>query len=1059
MQSKNIEMIAAFMIALIVSMPLYSTIALAALSSSYISEEASDVKGYYRKGETLRVSVDAELGGMEIDRSWLHIHDINGKEFDGCVEEGGLYKCYVTLGPGDYYYDTNFIKADRHEFKVGLYYREGDTLKSEMSDPIIGYFDTLPPEIKSFSISPSRISNGNVLFSYNLHDYSYEEVENNRCSGIRKVELYEGGELIKTDTINSDPGDCEFIRGEGKENKPLEVRISDFLSETEEGLISITLKAYDMLGRTSEDTATFMYDHTPPYVDPSWQLTGSAGNRIEYIKDELSADIIFRVEDQSGDLEADKVYVNISEINPANPSAKDYNEMKADCSENDEGGYSCTIENILVNPVFADGESSAVVKIYVNVSDTAGNSEVTDLSKTIYYDDVGPVAAISTDKESPTRSYAGKVTTFTAEITEAGAGIETNKILLDLNGIKSSPIQPDSCTKDPPSTWTCIWEDIEPDISAQDGPKTVSVSGEDLLGNVLECDPKEVILDTTPPKIVDFDASAVLGVTGPTGIGATFSDYIKTLDSMKVNIKVKEKNEIKEAKINFSTITTFDSDESKDPENRARIENTDMLDIEFRSSQINVPGHHLIKLPIRITDMANNTIPYLSEEVEIHNYTDENFPIYWDSKVRCSPELVDRQVTTLINFNVICSIKLTDTVGDSKTVSLSLDQNECTENIEGSMGYIKSENGIKLKNNAKGSTSPYLDIKLSQVKMDIDRISVSCPLEIITEFETEDGKKGITKNAEIENISIDLSLYNMPLGEFDKVVEQQIRDVEDKIAVGWEWIGKLKEALFYAEKVCDILKLLNRIAGIFGTSEIAFSKFPVIGPIISTIAVSTEQSSTAATASNFNLCKLISCDQTLWFKDYSGQRGLWGDTQLGKYKRYLAKYNLGTMFPDNPKDSLILSVATGCLPGIVYNIEKWRQIQCNYGVCLWDTSENNMPISVCDDQESYMVCKFVMGEVFHAILPLNWLRNIFDKIKTIFSNPFTFIFKLLEKALCTTTPPEAHGACSKFKAAMVMLEIAADVDKYFQSETWELQGDMCEVYFDRLEKLDQESQI
>ncbi|MBU0628842.1 MAG: hypothetical protein KKC75_06645 [Nanoarchaeota archaeon] len=161
------------------------------------------------------------------------------------------------------------------------------------------------------------------------------------------------------------------------------------------------------------------------------------------------------------------------------------------------------------------------------------------------------------------------------------------------------------------------------------------------------------------------------------------------------------------------------------------------------------------------------------------------------------------------------------------------------------------------------------------------------------------------------------------------------------------------------------------------------------------------------------------------------------------------------MWPETPKDSLILSVFTGCLPGIIYNIEKWRQIQCNYGVCLWDSAENNIPIKTCEDQKSYLECKFWFGEIFQ-LLPIWWLRGILEKITYILSDPLALIFALADYIICPISPAPLSGACKLVKGIAITAQIFVDIQALFDTNNWKVQGDMCEVYFDRLDELEGE---
>ena len=64
----------------------------------------------------------------------------------------------------------------------------------------------------------------------------------------------------------------------------------------------------------------------------------------------------------------------------------------------------------------------------------------------------------------------------------------------------------------------------------------------------------------------------------------------------------------------------------------------------------------------------------------------------------------------------------------------------------------------------------------------------------------------------------------------------------------------------------------------------------------------------------------------------------------------------------NVKDSLVWSVLSFCIPGIVYNLDKYRQILCMYAHCLETNAEHGETLmSECEDMRSYQECKYLFG--------------------------------------------------------------------------------------------------
>ncbi len=86
------------------------------------------------------------------------------------------------------------------------------------------------------------------------------------------------------------------------------------------------------------------------------------------------------------------------------------------------------------------------------------------------------------------------------------------------------------------------------------------------------------------------------------------------------------------------------------------------------------------------------------------------------------------------------------------------------------------------------------------------------------------------------------------------------------------------------------------------------------------------------------------------------------------------------------KESLVLSIVTMCLPGILEKTYEWKQIQCQAVHCYYNMISADMDPSFCINQKSYRVCSQIVGEVF-INSPLRILDYWRQGIANILANP------------------------------------------------------------------------
>ena len=63
----------------------------------------------------------------------------------------------------------------------------------------------------------------------------------------------------------------------------------------------------------------------------------------------------------------------------------------------------------------------------------------------------------------------------------------------------------------------------------------------------------------------------------------------------------------------------------------------------------------------------------------------------------------------------------------------------------------------------------------------------------------------------------------------------------------------------------------------------------------------------------------------------------------------------------------MLSTIFLCVPGVIYNLEKYRQIKCAYGLCLIQMASGGGPMEGCEKTYKVQLCLAVYGEVFNFI--------------------------------------------------------------------------------------------
>jgi len=153
--------------------------------------------------------------------------------------------------------------------------------------------------------------------------------------------------------------------------------------------------------------------------------------------------------------------------------------------------------------------------------------------------------------------------------------------------------------------------------------------------------------------------------------------------------------------------------------------------------------------------------------------------------------------------------------------------------------------------------------------------------------------------------------------------------------------------------------------------------------------------------------------------------------------------------PFTPKDSLLLSLSMGCLPGIIYNLKKWRQIECQYASCLKFEVAQGVSPATCDSTRSYLKCKYVFGEIFNLIPFAHFVKFVGGMIQAFLHDPAALLFGSAV-VLCKVFPSNANTAgCILARNIPELASIVADIKNGEMLKVqWKLKEDICAGVFE-----------
>lgn len=990
---------AMLMIYLIVFMTVITSLAFAQISQITVRGQ-SGIQNFVQSNDQVDVTVNVDIpGDPYINNSQVKLNNI---VFSSCSAGVSGTNCHVNFPTTG---TTQFTLAQT-PFSIFLFADDGSQFASAPAGVTL---DNRGPIISNFVITPDRSLDNTVTLSYSITDVASFGAPLNVCTKPDHVDVLVDNSVATTHTITSPS--CSAVV-----SKP-------FIAPFTSGVKQICLIGYDKFNQPSSPTCANLEIVPLPQINPAtFSILDGLGVPMNVVPP-YESPVRIQTHIVSDSFAQASVLADLSSLGASTS-------VTGPCVLVEPLAYKCTFDSsIKIN-------QSGTYNIALSYTDTNGTSITESKSASILVDNIGPVITSLTSNTSYLKPLGN---TISATVSEAGSGLDAADMKLHVGS--ASPISAQYCL----SGYTCVWNNI----NAGTGDLvevSIRPDSKDRFGNPAVLFTRTFQIDRNPPQIRDVK------ITNIGGQNPAIPGFPRLGETIEIEVTVTDDIQAASMQIPVSAVNT----QVGVAVGSCSLVGGDVFKCTV-SFPITKPGYITTQLPIKVFDAAGN-IASVTRDFAVYSTNSIANPDFWQSSVDCSPSRIDRSVTTLINQLEFCHVRLISN-NNAQVVSQNLQGCADAQNSSTSTLLLRKD----LLNIP--SQDPVIRLLFKTAEFKINSIELECSLEIRSLV-----AGSITEQLEIEKVPISIPLYNQPLGKLDKNVQAKIDDAKDSVDnFLWDIIGILRLIFKYAEIICktyySLVRVINFGYGVYkiieGGENAVKLAFPPAGPPLEAqrkgYAYSLEYGRVDVIgigkyADKF--CKWINCqhvdsgEKDGFFEQTGGGGGIASDF-VGKIggnflQTYTGKNPQEYM---NVKDSIVLSLLGVCIPGIIYNLDKYRQILCMYADCLQNNPKTGIPISACEQQKEYATCKYFVGEVF-KIVPFTALFDYYmDAIRNALSDPLGIV-GIVFGAICAPTIEAPLGFpydfCVGVEIANQLGYIIKDVTAIIDGDYFKLQEDFCE---------------
>ncbi len=1001
-------MIGMLLICLVLSLPIVSAQQLNIISVG--GKDAPD--GYIKSYDNLNIQVKAKIPydsniGREQVQLWI---DDAFAFFDSCEKEADTATHTCT------YEQDGFRAFSRLDFVFKLVDDDSQIVAQKTKTIRV---DAVKPSVKVFDADP-LVSTGHIRLQYTAEDYSYTAGDTSECSGIRNITVTADGS-----TISSELGQV----GQCKKSNTLSLDLQKSQK--------LCIIVQDYVGyETSGKCLNVIIDKNAPNITVQ-AIQDQKGNPITHLKGTAKATITARITDES-------------EVAKASVSA---NFGSISTEKSDKTATRITGDLYIWDSITLTGGSPCIYSI--RAKDKLGNTDNRQFSCRLTQDNTGPSFIGLVPPPATYNSFPlyGKGTSLQIEFEDKddengyGVGMGARRAYLDLSSLGLGTLaRADACLPSQTSNerWICSWT-LRPGQSVQEGDYTIKVAqatADDFDNAIQAVEQFTIYYDNTPPMIPIIKQFEIVKSPDQPIAGPVRGNYARY---------VVESANFTQSLANFSDLGG--------PDNKPAIMCTDTdagtQECEFEQL-IDYSGPYLAEIMFNFIDAAGNNAS-TATQLEVFGIDNESKGKFWKPTVTCSPQLIDRASASIIPPYISCRVSLEPLRKDVQTLAIQgpTDTTQCA-----GTDIQLNLNDVYLSNTQEGTTDPYMIFKLNSKDYYITTLNITCPLNVFTKKIGPSGSS-IVPLPQVITVNLTTGFYNVPQNDLYNAVDEKIAESLDNSFATADWLGTLRDFLYYAELTCNIksvissvIGVLYAVAGMLGIESDALKKATVTYPAGTSLEqgyrglcnveeVASEVYSGVLGETLIEIldqvCSLINCQVATNGK----QAGLWEGGALKWCSDVNELFNLlpaagaANKAAGTPaitiKDSLFWSTICLCIPGIVYNLEKLRQVYCYETVCYNDeVKAQGYPVSYCGEMKDYLMCQYVIGQIW-ASVPFSALADtLIEMVVDVVSDPLMLVTTALGwvcKEVCDAGAESAflYILCALYKTTAIIGEATGAV--------------------------------
>ncbi len=982
-----------FIIALVVSLPIYSAGAMAAsLQITQNQGEKGISKFLDAQGDVWKVQASI-TGALEESINPENVKlKIGNREaaFSSCSSVGQVIVCdYISpltdgIPEGEYVFRAaySFINENAEEDEASA----SDVVKADGQSPAVEGLRA------SQNIAASQdIANSGISIDFSVNDKVNPEAP---AVGLKLIEIIdaESGNVLQSITGFSD-GLASFRYAESSE---FGGRLQSNPYAGSEGYKQIKIRAEDRLGHSFTSSAiSFPIDFVKPVIVADSLNFTQFGKFIgPYRK---TSEMTVEVRENGG--------LNARNVKAYSAQAELTGREADSCAADREtaGLYKCTWNSVEVSP-----ESSVSVRF--EVKDDYGNVGEGTLARSFVPDTEMPaVEFFGTERQFNGVDYVRSDEQLVmVRVSENGAGITAEGIRADLSALGGSEYTPPAQCEETDRGLDCYWKTTKRFQSS--GTIVIGLSKlEDNVGNAGQLPEIELSVDVNPPKVekielfggeknyfqsndqvmIEFTAAEGSGLLVLVNLNDAVMDAETTYPKGYFGIEMPPEDGWKV----YTDEDASASCEQKEGKWKCKLQ-TDALKSGPDSS---------MELDVLLMDTGGNPAVDWQKEpknvkvgskghyiIELLGLSAETEPDYWEVSSGYPTGLLkfvdlDTVGLTLARMPLLVQLRS----DNSQAEALSVSMIGC-EPEEGSP-TLSGRNLIYGGNFPEGEKSPKVTMVLEFAPFDGRahfglgegefkevKAKYKCQLRVYSKL----GNNALGY-PELQEVEVSVPFSFSELGAIDENIKDRIKDIRES------GFMKFLDAISYIDST---VKWINYIANVLSMLQSASKLMDLTSDVLKGAAEMSEDTGVATGwgAALRGTCLVPAAGQEVGWKFIDkiqgivqvlncnpsaitetagaiGWYGKWQRTVLDLYNTASLRGVLGVP-ATSLYDNLYTSSAGLCVSGIAFNLNKWREIKCRQIICYaTEVPAGIATIDGCNKLYDLQTCEFFYGPLFDFV--------------------------------------------------------------------------------------------